>query len=244
MQAIRDERRPLYLQVRDYLRSLVDSGEFKPGDQLRSEYDLAAELGVSRNTVREALLSLEQDNLVVRRHGVGTFVAPKLQDVQDHMLQDLTSILQLTRLPGARVEFAEMEIGRQKAPEDIAYRLAVDRGTLLTTVSRVIRVNGKPAAYTVAAVPSSVLAPSDLNGKSKGCVFEVLRRRPELHVAHALTEIVATAAGACLAEKLGVREHQPLLVLEQRLYNTQGAVLAFSREHCVPDCFRFQLMRR
>jgi GntR family transcriptional regulator len=75
MQQIKVDKTPLYLQARQYLLSLVEDGTFQPGEQLPSEADLAVQLGISRPTLREALHNLEQEGLIVRRHGVGTFVS-------------------------------------------------------------------------------------------------------------------------------------------------------------------------
>src|SRR5687768_2190682 len=66
--------RKLYIQIAEQITAAIDSGEFKPGQQLPSERDLAQELGVSRPTVREALIALEVAGLVEVKVGVGAFV--------------------------------------------------------------------------------------------------------------------------------------------------------------------------
>jgi DNA-binding FadR family transcriptional regulator len=68
------EPRRLYRQVADQLRQLIDSGEFPVGDRLPTERELAAQLGVSRPTVREALIALEVDGRVRIRVGSGIYV--------------------------------------------------------------------------------------------------------------------------------------------------------------------------
>jgi GntR family transcriptional repressor for pyruvate dehydrogenase complex len=66
--------RKLYIQIAEQITTLIESGEFRPGRQLPSERDLAQELGVSRPTVREALIALEVAGLVEVKVGVGAFV--------------------------------------------------------------------------------------------------------------------------------------------------------------------------
>jgi DNA-binding FadR family transcriptional regulator len=74
------EPRRLYRQVADQLRQLIDSGEFPVGERLPTERELAAQLGVSRPTVREALIALEVDGRVRIRVGSGIYVlAPQEQ---------------------------------------------------------------------------------------------------------------------------------------------------------------------
>lgn len=85
--------RKLYLQIADQIREQIDSGAAMAGQQLPSERDLAASLGVSRPTVREALIALEVAGMVDVRVGVGAFVrAPKsaaktLPDLNDSPLE-------------------------------------------------------------------------------------------------------------------------------------------------------------
>jgi DNA-binding FadR family transcriptional regulator len=70
------EPRRLYRQVADQLRQLIDSGEFAAGARLPTERELAAQLGVSRPTVREALIALEVDGRIRIRVGSGIYVLP------------------------------------------------------------------------------------------------------------------------------------------------------------------------
>lgn len=70
------EPRRLYRQVADQLRQLIDAGEFLEGARLPTERELAAQLGVSRPTVREALIALEVDGRVRIRVGSGIYVLP------------------------------------------------------------------------------------------------------------------------------------------------------------------------
>ncbi|WP_394828570.1 FadR/GntR family transcriptional regulator [Pendulispora albinea] len=69
------ENQRLYRQIADQLSALIESGEFERGSRLPSERDLAVQLGVSRPSVREALIALEIEGKVEVRVGAGIFVA-------------------------------------------------------------------------------------------------------------------------------------------------------------------------
>ncbi len=71
---------PLYLQIRDTLRSEILENLYRDGDAFFSELELAARFGVARGTVRQALASLEQDGYLRREKGRGTFVSRKVSD--------------------------------------------------------------------------------------------------------------------------------------------------------------------
>src|SRR5919205_939676 len=72
--SIKQDNRHLYLQVIDRLKKDIEEGIYKEKEKLPSEFELAKQLGVSRATLREALSILEEENVIIRRHGVGTFV--------------------------------------------------------------------------------------------------------------------------------------------------------------------------
>src|SRR5215470_18424307 len=79
----KDANRPLYAQVRERLVDRIRSGEWKPGQLIASEFEIAAEFGVSQGTARKAIGDLASDGLVVRRQGRGTFV---VEHTPDHVL--------------------------------------------------------------------------------------------------------------------------------------------------------------
>ena len=75
-----DNSVPLYFQLVSIIKRYVSAGILSPGDLLPSETELCANLGISRSTVRQAIGSLEDEGLVVRKQGRGTFVAePKMR---------------------------------------------------------------------------------------------------------------------------------------------------------------------
>src|SRR5678815_2923536 len=74
LRSAKSERKTLTEISQQELRQAILGGTFLPGSQLPTEAELCAMLGVSRTVVREALRVLEDEGLVMRRHGVGTFV--------------------------------------------------------------------------------------------------------------------------------------------------------------------------
>jgi DNA-binding GntR family transcriptional regulator len=78
VQPLRTHRSPLTVQARQHLLSLIENGTYRARDQLLLQDELATQVGISRPTLCEALLNLEQAGIIIiiRRHGVGMFVAP------------------------------------------------------------------------------------------------------------------------------------------------------------------------
>jgi DNA-binding FadR family transcriptional regulator len=85
LQAVEPQR--LYRQIAEQLRTLITGGEFAPGSRLPAERDLAKQLGVSRPSVREALIALEVEGWVEVRTGSGVYVLDRTQANSRHAVK-------------------------------------------------------------------------------------------------------------------------------------------------------------
>jgi GntR family transcriptional regulator len=244
VQPLRSNRLPLSSQAQVYLRTLIDDGTYPPGGQLPSENELATQLGISRPTLREALRNLEQQGIIVRKHGVGTFVTRGGTGRLDSGLERLESIGQLAVHQGLQLSVDELEVGQDTADHKIADILQVAPGSLLTSVARVILVDGAPIAYLFDIAPAYLLAPTDVTDTFNGSILDLLRQKPTLHITQAVANIVAINADANLSRKLRVKPRQALLLLEETLHDDKGQVLEFSRNYFHPSFFRFRVVRR
>ncbi len=244
MQPLKTNRIPLALQAQQYLLGLIENGTFQPGEQLSSEADLAVQLGISRPTLREALLNLEREGIILRKHGVGTFVAPGYGRQLESGLERLESILELTTRRELQVTFDDLQIQEEPADQELASKLQVAPGDLLTSVRRVIIVDGTPVVYMLDVAPVHILSPTDVDERFNGSVLDLLRQKPGVQIAQAVADIVAINADSFLAGKLGVETQQALLLLEETLFDQEGTAVEFSRNYFVPDFFRFHVVRR
>ena len=244
LELVKPHRLSLPDQAQRYLRSLIDAGTYQPGQQLPSQNELATELGISRATLREALLSLEQEGLIVLKHGVGTFVTPGYGHRLDSGLERLESILQMSARQGLDLRCTQLQIVEGPADQEMAEALQVEPGTALTTVHRVIKVDDTPVAYMSDVVPVAILAPSDVGDCFEGSVLELLLENADLRIARAVANIIALNADSDLAQRLRIRQQQAVLLLEETLFDEDGAIVEFSRNYFVPDFFQFHVVRR
>lgn len=243
LQPLRTNRVSLATQAQQYLLGLVEDGAYQPGEQLPSEAALAAQLGISRATLREALLNLEQDGIVVRRHGVGTFVAPGFEQRLEGGLERLESILELASRQGLKLQFNALEVKEEAANPELCNRLEVPPGTLVTSVERVIVADGKRVAYMVDVVPSAILPPTAIDETFSGSVLDTLRQKQDVQIAQAVADIIALNADAHLARKMALKPGKAVLLLEELLFDVEGVAVECSRNYFVPDFFRFHVVR-
>jgi GntR family transcriptional regulator len=244
VQPIRPNRVPLSTQTQQYLRELIERGMYMPGEQLPSEKELSVQLGISRSTLREALLNLEQEGIVIRRHGVGTFVAPGYEDRLESGLERLESILELASRQGFQVRIEGLEVRQITADAGMGERLQVPPGTELTSVRRAILVDETPVAYMADFSLSSILSPADVDDTFNGSVLDLLRDKQLAEIAQVVAHIVAVTADRTLSERLKVKRGQALLLLEETVFTDGGEIVEFSRNYFVPDHFQFHVVRR
>lgn len=131
---------PKYYEVRQWLRQQIDG--LPPGTPVPPERTLSDRFNISRTTVRQALHDLAVEGRIVRMQGRGTFVAtPKVtQSLQ------LTSYTQDMREQGLRPGARLIDVTVTNSENDVATRLELDEGALVTRIERVRFANGEPMA--------------------------------------------------------------------------------------------------
>ena len=246
MAKIKHSKTPLHIQIQQHLLELIKNRTFAPGDQLPAEVELAEQLGVSRSTLREALMRLEQDGIISRKHGLGTFVSFCAHPIIESGLEVLESLEHQARRIGLNTQMTHLEVVERPAEREEREKLAFPpeaSGDVLC-VDRVIIVENTPIAYLRDVLPRDLLCPDDLGKEFSGSVLDLLLQRglPAPVISH--TEIVAEGANPYVASRLDIPQGSPLLKLIAQLYAHDEQVLDYSLSYFVPGYFRFHVMRR
>lgn len=244
VQPLKANRLSLSAQAQRYLVGLIEEGTYRPGQRLPSENELAVQLGISRPTLREALLNLEQEGIVIRRHGVGTFIAPGYEHQLESGLERLESVLEIAARQGLSIQCQGLQAQEEPATRKLADKLQTEPGTSLLRVDRVLVADGIPVSYMVDYTLGTILSLEDINDAFNGSVLDLLRQKSDLQVVQAQADIVALNADSFLAKKLKVKSGQAMLLLEELLFDQDGKAIEFSRNFFVPEFFRFHVLRR
>jgi GntR family transcriptional regulator len=213
---------PAYQRIQGALRKVIDAGELRPGDAVPSERELARIHAVSLMTARHALATLEQEGVVERRRGVGTFVStPK---IHFNRLMSYTEQMRSRSLTaGSKVLFAEIV---DDEPEATA-RLSLSPKSHILKLERLRHTGGEPFALETcyfSAKQYSGLLSEPLEHES---LFRILERHFKVVLGYADEEVDATAADPRTAELLGVPKREPLLRIRQVIYSTKGSVIVY-----------------
>ncbi|HUH39961.1 MAG TPA: GntR family transcriptional regulator, partial [Castellaniella sp.] len=125
---------PLYQQIKGLILQGLDRGEWKPGEAIPSELELAARFQVSQGTVRKAIDELAADNLLIRRQGKGTFVATHNEAKVRYRFLRLAPDDGRQATSSSRI----LDCRRVKAPADVATALDLRPGDLVVNMRRVL----------------------------------------------------------------------------------------------------------
>ena len=223
------------------LEEIINATE--PGGQLKSEPQLAQDLGVSRATLREAMRTFETQGLLRRRQGVGTFVT-RPSYVIESGLEVLESIETLAERIGLPVSMGSVEIVNYPADEKTARKLGVEPQTDVLCVSRVILAEGRPVAYLIDKLPRNILRRRDVDSGFRGSVLDLLLKRGDPPLGSSRCEIAAIAAPPAVARALNIQRGDSLLVFEAILYTVDGAPVDYSFSYFLPGIFKFHVVRR
>jgi GntR family transcriptional regulator len=235
---------PLAQQAADEILSGIRSGQLANGDGLLpSEAELSQRFEVSRATIREALAKLEHAGIIIRKHGVGTFVAPP-QPVIDAGLEELESLETLAERIGLETHMNKAAIEERAASSPEADRLQLAPADPILSVARVIMTGKRPVAYLIDIVPLQYLRQQDLSTNFSGSVLDLFLKREQPALSHSRTDIIPVAADADLARQLKVKEGDTLLKLEAQLFTRDGSVADYSQSYFVPGYFHFHVVRR
>ncbi|MEP7063983.1 MAG: GntR family transcriptional regulator [Betaproteobacteria bacterium] len=206
--------RPLYLQVRALLVELLEAGEWRPGEAIPSELELAARFHVAAGTVRKAIDALATDNLLVRRQGKGTFVATHTQEIPSRV-----RFLRIRRDDGVDEYPASrlIDVRRGKASADTARLLSLRSGDAVLLLRRLLTFAGVPAVLDDIALPATLF-----RGLTKarydayrGPLYGFFETEFGVRMLKARERVKAVAADATSAAALGVAIGEPLLAVER-----------------------------
>lgn len=230
--------------LRESLVRRIEAGEWRPSDRLPSEPALAASMGVSRATLRDALRSLEEDGFVTRVQGSGTFVThrPRMKNNLDVNF----GVTQLIRSMGMRPGSERARTLQRAAGPEEAGLLAIPEGSPLRCLERVRTADGQPVVLSVDMVAEERLGdrPDILEEVGDGSVYRLLERELDIVIRQGVAAIRPANADNALALRLGVPAGTLLLYLRQVDYELDGRPVVLSHEHHLADAFEIAVVRR
>lgn len=250
----------LLLKVGDYLRikqnnialsqiakkhilEYISKNKLKPDDTLPSEAELVKMLGVSRYTVREALALLEQEKIVYRIQGKGTFINRRPVHIESG-LEKLESITEIIKNFGYKPGTKWLDIKEHKPTDDMVKKLGLKSDEKVITFKRIRIADDRFAACLFDTIPKKILKNQTPYKVYTESLFEYIEREYGINIEYAITEIIPTLPTKEMIKNLDIDEDYLFLLLHQIHYDKEGLPIIYSLDYFDPSIFKFKINRR
>lgn len=217
------------MQLRRLLEEEISSGRWTAGDRLPSEPFLTGFYGVSRATVRHALLALQQQGLIRKEKARGAFVARAVPG--SWLLQSVGGLFddEISRR-GVIVESTVLRAAVGALPGWAVEALRLDGGARGVCLERLRRVDGEVAVYAVNHLPGQFAAVlADMRRSGRASLYGALRGRLQVEIARSSRVLEAVPAPDPMAGHLGVARRSPVVFIQSVSWDQAGKPV---------DCYR------
>lgn len=214
-------------QVKAYLLNYLDENQLKRGDQLPSEASIAKTLGVSRNTLREAYIALENEGVIIRRHGIGTFVAhsPVIHD----SLNDFSPFAQIIQDSGYTPNFETLSIVNQPAPADVYEVITAPTSENIFCIKRLVRADQQPVIYVEDYISPAVDSDTLDWDSFDGNMVQFLSASLDTQLHQIQSGIRAAAVSLEISQCLELAEGTPILSVRSTIFSVESQPVTYSK---------------
>lgn len=227
---------PLHFQIEELLRELIQEDEYKKGKLLPTEVMLAAQLGTSRNTVRQAINKLVSEGLLIRKKGVGTVVAPT------RVYTKVTNWFSFTyemKSRGLKVKTYEMKTDWVTPPIEVASFFKISQKIRVLKLERLRGSAEIPFVYFISYFNPKIHFADNEDFSSP--LYEILDSKYGYKARLSQEELSADSAGAFFAAKLKIKHESPVLIRKRFVYDTNNQPLEYNNGFYRGDSFVYTL---
>ena len=204
---------PLHVQVEELLRKMIQMPEYQKGKLLPKEVDLAKELGISRNTLRQATNKLVYEGLLFRKKGVGT----KVVKMVDSKAKNWLSFTQEMRAKGIEVVNYNINITWEVPAEEVRMFFNIERGVKILKMERLRGGKEGPFVFFISYFHPRI----GLTGEEDFTkpLYEILKEQYKVVAKLSKEEISAKAADIPLSKMLNIDKGEPILMRKRFVYD-------------------------
>jgi GntR family transcriptional regulator len=231
---------PKYLQLSEWLREMIEKGRYSLGERLPSEIKLSRMFGVHRNTVRQALLQLLSEGLIIKKTGVGTFVSSNTKNKVLYSLQNITSLSYEFSKLGIKSKAKTVSKKVITATDDVAEKLMLGNDKRVIRIKRVKYGNDIPLvlercyySYKDYSKILTMAIPDSL--------YKILIEEFGITLEHSIQTIRAIALSDNDAELLEVEAGFPATLQESIIYDTKNIAVELLYSSYRGDKFIFKV---
>ncbi len=231
-------------QVKTHLKQRIINAEFKDG-RIPSETDLANQLSVSRNTIRDALGRLEIEGVIFRKQGVGTFVNQSLLLVKTR-LEEIIPYETMIKENGYQPSIELVAVDQESEPDTtLVSALNLTHKETVLVVQKLFKADDKPIIFTQTYIPVTLIQNPYTNDDLLTPIYQFLPTFCGQELAYYLSEMIPLIAPAHLSARLDLPSQKTaLLSFEELGYNQHNQPIIKACSYFRDDLLRLRLIRR
>lgn len=230
-------------QVKTHLKQRIVRAEFDSG-RLPSEADLASELNVSRNTIRDALSRLEMEGVIFRRQGAGTFINHTLTMVKTR-LEEIVPYETLIREHGFTPSIQITGVDEKPVDPQVIASLDLTPEDTVLTIQKLFLADAEPVIFNITYLPTKLIKRPYTPEDFRIPIFQFLSQFCQQELAYYLSEIVPLTAPAWLVDRLALGQPNiALLSFKELGHNSNHEPLIKATSYFRDDLLRLRLIRR
>lgn len=229
--------------IRKKILREMKEGAFANAKKLPREVELAKELGISRNHLREVLAQLESEGFITRIHGVGTIINRHVVEVKNRMDIE-TEFSDIIRQNGYSPAVTNIKVSETSADKYVAEKMQIPEGTEIIRISRVCTANERPAIYCIDIIEKDLVKKEYTLKDFEPPIFQFLKANCYIEAYMDLTQLHAVVANQEVAEALNVSVGSPLLNMEEVDYDISGNIVFYSSQYFVDTIFEQTVLRK
>lgn len=227
--------------LQESITQLIQELHLKPDDKIPTEYELANKFEVSRASIREALANLNQEGIVYKIQGKGTFLRTRINTLENG-IDTLFSITEAMINSGFTPHTSNISIEIIEADEKIALKLNIPQHTLCYKIKRIRKADDIIAVYNINIFPVSVFGENVSEKDVSNSIFSHLEKVGCI-VSHAKSHILpALLTNRDIPEMKS--QIQLFLLFKEIYYNTKGESIGYTNDFYNCDIFKFNILRR
>lgn len=231
-----------YRQVEIRLNALVEDYARRGRYQLPPEERLGAVLGVSRPTIRSALLSLQKEGKIQRLHGRGTFINRYALQMRANLSEDRRFLELLTRL-GHNATARTLSVQTMTLPASVTRALEIPAGAPGVAIERLFEADRRPAVLSIDYLGSALLHDDARSLEPGDSTFDFLAENTEHRVQYSVAELIPCVPPHAVSGLLGLKKNAPVLLIRHLHVDASQQPVAVTDAYVNDAILRFSVVR-
>lgn len=229
---------PRHTQISQWLRNQIVKGTFGAEEKLPSENELAKKFNVSRVTIRRALQSLENEEMIYRCQGLGSFVSDHRTS---HNLIRLTDFSEDMANAGLEATSKVLEFKSVETPAWLANLLEIDEATRVLQIDRLRLGDGEPVAFDSTWLPILYGQLLEENELSDTTIYKILEEKYDIPINRGCYRISAEISSDVLSEALNIPENSPLLLIDRLSFTIGDKPVYYQKRYYRTDKVKYEM---